>query len=221
MKKLTTIISVFSLILLLIQNPGGEAQIKTPLSYETVTGRISFQDLSVWNYGFDAAFQDGKIFIKVAIGLIPAAGVSKVEIDKIKPVWEKEIEKTWSHEVALVGPSGELYPIVVNLDFKGPRFHHEVIVHRSGHRSDELNWNLLDNPKIVSHEFGHMIGAIDEYIRGSFRQGDDNAAKKISIMKDALRGEVLPRHFEKIQEWFIKKTGQAQVVLKPYGMNWR
>ncbi|MCF6205065.1 MAG: hypothetical protein L3J59_15585, partial [Methylococcaceae bacterium] len=80
--------------------------------------------------------------------------------------------------------------------------------------SDELNWNLRDTGQIVAHEFGHMLGAFDEYKRGA-NDPDNPINDKSSIMASNPKiGESYGRHFNKIQGWFLtkKKISQAKII---------
>lgn len=174
---------------------------------ETLTGRLSAKNGFSWRYSYDIAFRESKVFVHVAIHLIPAGGVTKLELDRAKTTWEQGIEETWSNEFSIGTMSGQKYPIIVDVTFNGSWFHHDVIVRPGGGRSEVIHWNILDSPAIVAHEFGHMIGVYDEYKRGAI----DPQLKTIdatSIMtSNPTAGVTYARHYKQFLAWFSEKTG--------------
>ncbi len=183
------------------------------ISPETITGSLSSENGFAWRYGYDIEFTDNKVYVNVAIDLIPAGGVTKPELDRIKPSWEKGIEEIWSGKFALVTPSGQQYPIIIDAHFKGHRFHHKVIVHPECGRSDELNWNIFDSPLIAAHEFGHMLGAFDEYMRGA-TASQSGIIDNTSIMTcNPTHGVTYERHYQRFLSWFVQKTRLSNVRL--------
>ena len=95
------------------------------------------------------------------------------------------------------------------MTLKGPVFHHEVIVKPGGGRSDELNWNIMDSEQIVAHEFGHMLGAFDEYKGGATDPKRQSVDASSIMTSNPETGKVYPRHFEVVREWFTERTKQA------------
>lgn len=186
----------------------------TDISPETVSGRMSAMNGFVWSYGYDIGRQDNKVIVHVAINLIPAGGVTRPELDRVKDQWEAEIERIWSGRVAIETAAGERYPVAIDVTFSGTRFHHDVIVSRSGGRIDELNWNLMMSPESAAHEFGHMIGAFDEYRGGAVAPGTGVTDRKSIMTGGSDRSsEASARHYEGIRRWFAEKTGLKGVSL--------
>jgi hypothetical protein len=166
-----------------------------------------------WRSSYDITFQDNTLVVCVAIRLIATGGVTMLELNGVKRRWEKAIEGTWSHQFSVRTSSGRGYPIVVDVAFKGPRFHHDVIVRPGGGKSDELNWNILDRPAVVAHEFGHMVGAFDEYEGGAL-DAQSRMIDATSIMtSNPTAGVTYERHYRPFLEWFSEKTGLLDVVL--------
>ena len=189
---------------------------KGHIPVETVTGRITAMNGFVWNYSYDIGQKDNRVVVHVAINLVPADDVTRPELDRVKDKWEAGIERIWSNQFILVTPSGEQYPVVIDAAFDGTRFHHDVIVSRSGGRTDELNWNLMISPEAAAHEFGHMIGAFDEYRGGAVAPGTE-MTDRTSIMTGGTDkvSNTYARHFEGIRRWFAEKTGLSGVSLMP------
>jgi len=183
-----------------------------PIPPETITGREKTPNGFAWNYGYDINFEDSTLIVRVAINLIPASGITRPELDRVKPLWEEGIERIWSNRFELETTEGGRYPIVIDVSFRGPKFHHEVIVRPGSGPSDELNWNILDSPELVAHEFGHMIGMYDEYENGALAP-QDAVIDPSSIMtsnpgKDAATHA---RHYERFRRWFVGKTMMSNV----------
>jgi len=181
---------------------------------ETVTGRMTAMNGFVWNYGYDIEQKDNKVLVHVAVNLIPTDDVTRPELDRVRDRWEAGIERIWNDRFSLVTPAGEHYPVVIDVTFSGSRFHHDVIISRSGGKTDELNWNLMISPEVAAHEFGHMIGAFDEY-RGGAVAPDIGITERTSIMTGGpdKGSETYARHYEGIRRWFAEKTGLSGVSL--------
>src|SRR3989304_2817598 len=115
---------------------------KGHIPVETVTGRITAMNGFVWNYSYDIGQKDNRVVVHVAINLVPADDVTRPELDRVKDKWEAGIERIWNDRFSLVTLTGERYPVVINVTFSGSRFHHDVIISRSGGGNDELNRGL-------------------------------------------------------------------------------
>jgi hypothetical protein len=174
---------------------------------ETITGSRNADNGYAWKYGYNVAVEHGRLIIKVSINLIPAGGVTQPELNRVKPLWEKGIERIWNNSFALETTSGQRYPMIVDVSFRGPHFHHDVIVRPGNGRTDELNWNILDSPELVAHEFGHMIGMYDEYEKGALAL--ENAVIDPNSIMTSNPGEeavTCARHYKPFRKWFVGKT---------------
>jgi len=197
----------------------GLAQVQADLCSiprKTITGRIVAQNGFAWNYGYDINVEDSILIVRVAINLIPARGIRRPELERVKPLWEQGIERIWSNKFALETTQGRRYPIVVDVSFRGPKFHHEVIVRPGSGPSDELNWNILDNPELVAHEFGHMISMYDEYEKGALApQGAVIDPDSIMTSNPGEGAATHARHYKRFRAWFVDKTRLSGVSLVP------
>lgn len=182
---------------------------------ETVSGRLSAKNGFKWNYGYDIELKDEALFVRVSINLIPASGVTRLELDRVKPGWKAGIEDVWSRKYAIVTSSGKLYPIFIEAIMRGRRFHHEVIVRPGVGATNELNWYLNDSPELAAHEFGHMLGLFDEY-KGGANHREILVFDNTSIMANTPKGkEAQIHHYHRFQSWFVEKTGFSDVSLVP------
>lgn len=190
------------------------AEALNPVPKETISGKIKTSRGFAWKYAYDIVFTGEQIIVSVGINLV-TAGVTKVELDRVTPAWRKGIEDYWSSKYAL-SQSGNRYPIIVKVGFRGPRFHHDVIVRPGKGHSDELNWHLRNSPELAAHEFGHMLGAFDEYEKGAL-DPDHPLLDNTSIMTGSPRGgKTYPRHYARILGWFEEKSGLGEITLQPY-----
>lgn len=207
-------LSGFSFVLFLLagSSASSPAAVLDSIAPETITDRVTAANGFAWRYGFDIGLGNDGMLVKVAVNLIPAQGVTRVEIDRVIPAWKKGIERIWSRRFALSTPAGQHYPIVMEVAFKGSVFHHDVIVRPYGGRIDELNWNISDSPEVIAHEFGHMLGLYDEYPRGAL-DPESGTIDRSSIMSANLAGGTSIRHYRRFRSWFIDKTGINDVVL--------
>lgn len=183
------------------------------LNQETVTGRKQSSDTYSWPYGYDIALKNQAILITVAINVVPATGISMPYLNQVKKTWEKGIESMWSNRFAVTLPSGRQFPILVDAIFRGPNFHHDIIVRSDKGGSDILNWNITDTPFIAAHEFGHMLGVYDEY-KGGALSPETNRVDITSIMtSNPRKGLVYARHYRDILDWFKIRTQMTKAIL--------
>lgn len=174
---------------------------------DTIRGKIFASNGFAWNYGYDIRWDGHNVLVSTRIKLVPHAGVTPLDLDRIRPVWKAGIEEIWSHRYALKTPDGKSYPILIDVSFNGPRFHHRVVVRPGGDVSDELNWHMMNSLEMIAHEFGHMLGAFDEYCLGA----TDPSGKIVDVTSimtsNPSNGKAYGRHYRKILDWFEKKYG--------------
>lgn len=92
--------------------------------------------------------------------------------------WRRAIEDAWSNHYDLVATDGSppcaRYRIKVDVDWV-PRdaadFDYTVRGHDECGRADMFNWYTSDPYQVAAHEFGHMLGNIDEYVPDRRVQG--------------------------------------------------
>jgi len=196
--------------------PGSAAHIKRSItaSFETISGHLKARNGFAWTYAYDIGLKQDALVVRVAINLIPAEGITMVQLNRVKPAWEEAIERVWSRKYVIKTATGRRYPVVIDATFKGPRFHHEVIVRPGKGDTDELNWRLLDTPELIAHEVGHMMGEYDEYRAGSLSLNNpiiDNAS--IMCRNPTAKTSSRKRHYERFRQWFVGKTGIKDVSL--------
>jgi len=182
---------------------------------ETLSGTMRAANGYSWPYGFEIESQEDRIVARVAVNLIPAGGVTRPEIDRVKERWEEGAEGYWSGKFAIVDQQGRRWPIIVDVVFTGRRAHHDIIVRPGGGRSDSLNWNIMDSTTTVAHEIGHLLGAYDEYAGGAV-DPESGTVDAGSIMAGTPAGDKThARHYRRLRAWFMGRTGIEAAELVP------
>ena len=173
-----------------------------------------------WRAKHSIDLRDGEIHIEIGINLVNAsrARVPKPDLLRARRGWGQAIERIWSRRFAIDAQDPRFptpLPIVMRPRFKGRTFHYDVIVRPGRGRSHELRWHLHDTPDTAAHEFGHMLGAYDEY-RGGATHPTQPRLDRTSIMSTPPSGNrVYARHYEPILAWFRAATGAANARLVP------
>jgi len=123
-----------------------------------------------WDVKYSLGFDDGAFTVVTRVQLTGDAAGDTVR------VWEEGIERLWNDRFALVEGS-KSYPVRFDVQFVETGGDHQVAVHDGHGLHDVLNW-YLDSPwgpdyqdELAAHEFGHMIGAFDEFAGGATQGG--------------------------------------------------
>jgi len=135
----------------------------TPVTIPMSIAPYPWADPFTWTARFSYRLTDNSLDLKVKVFF-------KGATDKQVTKWEKVIERIWSDKAALTDGDTVL-PISLNLVSvsKAKKADHKVkVIQRDGYGTGIDKWfaKHLDN-KTVAHEFGHMIGAPDEYEWGA------------------------------------------------------
>ncbi len=107
--------------------------------------------------------------INVRISLVGDPDVPFDTLNMKKAVWKDGIERVWNNRwgCALQGEATCPFTFKVQwVDLVPLKFHHTVNIHlvRQNHEgTDEKNWFVEDGGDVAAHEFGHMLGLVDEY----------------------------------------------------------
>lgn len=186
---------------------------KITIPFETVSGHINAKNGFAWKYRYRVGLSQESVIVKVAIHLVPAEGVSRVRLNRVKACWEETIEKVWSKKFG-IKTRGKIYPIVIDVSFKGYQCDHDVVVRQGKSGTDQLNWGIMDSPELIAHEFGHMLGEYDEYPSGGLNPGSP-IIDKTSIMwrYPGKKSKTYQRHYKQFFQWFIEKTGVMDASL--------
>lgn len=151
-----------------------------------------------WRAAYDVALDGHRAAVAVRIRLVAGAGVTAADVERWRVDWKPAIEAAWSGSVALVDGAGRALPLAVSVVFAGHDAHHVVVLKRRIARIDAMAWPLFPRPGMIAHEFGHLIGAFDEYPGGA-TDPDAPVIDPEGIMAAGSGGSPpRPRHFHHI-----------------------
>lgn len=121
----------------------------------------------------NVAFSQTWTHIDVKVQLHPDAGVDAVTFLNCQTTWKTGIESIWNNPSHDAGQPPRQWrcakpgEVACRVSF---RVHwvimgadHDVFVHLSPGRANERNWYTGDPGWTAAHEFGHMLGLLDEY----------------------------------------------------------
>lgn len=168
-------------------------------------------DMEECIYGWNAAYRiegnNCNIEITVKIRLNPDSGISNTDLNDRMQVWETAIESTWSNQFQIERSDGECscetYSVSFNVEFVESNEHHTVRVRNGAGTANMGNWYITSSGRTASHEFGHMLGFIDEY--AATECPDRNVTSDNSIMQDNREGP-RERHYEPFADWISDRT---------------
>jgi hypothetical protein len=104
----------------------------------------------------------------VLIRLHPSRKIPASAVSALKARWRDGIGQVWNSRFVADDGKGRcldlvMRPLFVDSEHPDP-VHFDVEIRPTGGRSDETSWDVEDEgPKTAAHEFGHMLGAPDEY----------------------------------------------------------
>jgi hypothetical protein len=114
-------------------------------------------------FGWTAAFEQTWSHIIIRIMLNPDAGISNATMNTLRNTWSNGIQTTWSNRWG-VGHVGEVTcPLTFEVQWVTTNQHHIVRVRSGSGRANMGTWFTNDSGNVAAHEFGHMLGLVDEY----------------------------------------------------------
>lgn len=118
-------------------------------------------------YGWTASFEQTWTHVRVRIRLNPDAGISQATMNTLMAAWQAGIPATWDNRWSCARP-GEL-PCRLRFEvlWVSSNQHHTVRVRPGPERSNMTCWDTQDTGAVASHEYGHMLGNVDEYADGN------------------------------------------------------
>jgi hypothetical protein len=180
---------------------------------QTVSRTVVADNARRWRAAFDLEATSNSVNVQVRISLIPSRNVTSREILPRLPAWRAAIESAWSDQFALRVGHDCLLPIRFSVSFAGDDPHYRVIVRDFAPAHDQLHWSLGASPQTIAHEFGHMIGAFDEYPGGGTSL-DTRTVDPISIMAGKPTSMTTsPRQLWLIHETLARALPQADLQI--------
>ena len=192
------------ILLISLSSHSSYAGLISDIPTETVSERITV-GIYGWQASYDISFTNQDLLIDVDVFL---TGFDAGQT--LKDIWEDGIESIWSNEFDLFDGT-YYYDTVFNVDWLNTSAgaDHTVIVHEGNGNVNLANW-YTGNPsgwgysnqgRIAAHEFGHMIGLLDEYSGGA----------TAIIRNDSIMGSQLSTpqddHFTDFTNWLSLNSG--------------
>lgn len=160
-------------------------------------------------------------FVKYGLGFDGSAFTVQTKVHLVgddpgtyRQVWESGIEQIWSNKYSLSDSSGR-YPIRIDVQFVSSGQDYDVTVHNTNGRGDMLNWytDTAWGPsyqdELAAHEYGHMLGAFDEYAGGATYQGRTTSG---TVMSD-LNQTVNSSYLSSVDRYAEQFTGRSFTVV--------
>ena len=154
-------------------------------------------------YGWTAAYRQEGARVIVRLQLAPDANVTAAELAACQQRWKPGIENAWNNRfscctnLSAVQESGCVAPSRMSFEVRWvtTNAHHVVQVHRGPGRANMTNWFHDDSGRAAAHEFGHMIGNVDEYPDAAC---PNRSPVNTGTLMDTLSGQPVERHVERI-----------------------
>jgi hypothetical protein len=176
------------------------------------------------------------------------AAPTRETVERKKGQWKDTITSIWSrkHYVDLqncearipvgaaedcghpAGPPGSFYlgrrewHVEVAVDWVDADLHHDVFIYDGhAHRATSHCWHTEQTARTTAHEFGHLLGLLDEYCP---EEEDDACPGRIitgsdSIMNDHDAGRAMYWHFRFIDEWAARRLCCSPHNIQVVGSN--
>ena len=138
-----------------------------------------------------------------------------------KQVWETGIEQIWSNKFSLSDSSGQ-YAIRFDVQFVDSGADYDVAVHNSAGGGDMLNWYLDTawgpsyQDELAAHEYGHMVGAFDEYAGAATYLGQTTTGTLMSDLTQTVTSNYL-HSIDSYAEQFTGRTFSVVAGTAPVG----
>lgn len=122
-------------------------------------------------YGWTQAYLQDWTHIVVRVHLEPEPGVSPTELDGLKERWRDGIRRAWNGQCGCRTARGTTRGLSFDVQWVSDEAdermpddtHHRVRVRPGPVRSNLRAWGTNASGRVAAHEFGHMLGLVDEY----------------------------------------------------------
>jgi hypothetical protein len=165
----------------------------------TIGGQEIEKSMSECIYGWTSRYRQEGTHIIVRIQLDPDSGISDTTIATLRNTWKTGIENKWSNHFACRCTTPHCFrqgTLTFEVLWVNNNPHHTVRVRQGPARTNMTTWDSNDTGDVASHEFGHMIGLVDEYVDAACP--NRSPVNTGTVMDDNT--EVVERHVEHLCE---------------------
>lgn len=179
---------------------------------QAVEASLEADNNFAWVSKFSYQLKKELLVVTVRISVLPVEEIRSVRLENVKRQWLKEIDKSWNNRFSLLVSEKLKYPIKFIVKFSPINPDHKVVVRR-GRSANQHNWTIDMPPAAAAHEFGHMIGAFDEYPSGAL-VFDSPVIDRSSIMGSRLDGgKPYPRHLSVLLNHIQIQAGDNSIQI--------
>lgn len=151
-----------------------------------------------WKSKFSYELTPSALVVYTRISVLPVDEIRVPRLEAVKGQWHQDIHSKWNNRFQLSYPDGRTIPIRFSIKFTPINPDHKVLVRR-GMSANQHNWTTDMPAEAASHEFGHMLGAYDEYRAGALSL-DHPLIDRNSIMGSRLSNSLPePRHLSLLE----------------------
>lgn len=165
-----------------------------------------------WTAKYVRSF-DGTKFekdVQVNFQFDPALGWNAAQKAAFITSAQNSVSGLWNNRMAITDlSSGAIFPIEFKLTIDGP-FDQTVTVRAGAGATDMTNWyaadvfDAVEKNSVMAHEFGHMVGLFDEYLKGAIDSISSPTLTDTGMMGFGARSlypEFFPRYFEQFLDF--------------------
>jgi hypothetical protein len=169
------------------------------------TGFEITRSMSECIYSWTVAYRQEGAKVIARIQLNPDFNVTAAEVTACRQRWKPGIENEWNNRfscctnLAATQESNCVAPSRMSFEVQwvASNAHHVVRVQRGPGRANMTNWFHDDSGDVAAHEFGHMIGNVDEYPDPAC---PGRTPVNTGTLMATLAGNPVERHVERICE---------------------
>ncbi len=118
-------------------------------------------------FRWNAAFEQTWSHIVIRISLNPDSGIPASTMNNLMTTWRNGIQNTWNNHWGCGRLGESVCPFTFEVQWVTTNPQHTVRVRQGSGRANMLNWYTQNGGGVAAHEFGHMLGLVDEYSESS------------------------------------------------------
>jgi hypothetical protein len=167
---------------------------------------------TLWKAAFDLLNEPEQVVLVVRVSLLSSQNVKKIKVKEAASNWEREIEKRWNG-LFKAQIDGLTKNLVFDVKFTHHQPHHKVLLRSGNWRPNSHNWYLDMPSSVAAHEFGHLLGAYDEYSGGALDPNSMLIDGSSLMGANTSKGTLFIRHLSIVKEAIMEALDSNDVEL--------